>query len=322
MFNEPDHEECWGPVGDEYAHMLEYASPAIKAVDPGATVLMGGVAYDAFTEYPDGGFNRYFPDDVMAAGGQAFLDATNFHFFPGFTLEWERWTIGYPPTCGDVEDRLGDSYEAVGVDVMAKASHFRNRLRVCFNVDKPIWLTEMGEHGFESDLPSLEQQARYVFQGYARALAAGMENVTWFALVSPPYDPWQQGLLYEDDWSPKPAFYAYQTMTSELTGYQYAYALDVPKAEAYVFRNSAGHERAVAWSWGEVHESAALTFAPATEVRIVDREGRVSFIQDGRLGDVDQTPGSVTIRLPAVPPIPDPALLLRYTAEPLIISWQ
>ena len=63
---------CAGEYGDKYAEMMSVAYPAIKAADPGATVLMGGVAYDWFIEY-DGPFNRYFPDDVMLYGGAAYL---------------------------------------------------------------------------------------------------------------------------------------------------------------------------------------------------------------------------------------------------------
>ena len=328
LFNEPDQteQEGWpggyGFDGDLYADMLAQAYPAIKAVDSSAIVLMGGIAYDMFEEYEesDGPFYRYFPDDVMAAGGGSFIDATSFHYFPDFVREWERWNIYGPPTCGIVDDGLGTSYYAKGIDIIAKTRHFRNRMRVCAGVDKPIWLTELGEHGFDGDLPSLEQQARYVLQGYARALAVGVENITWFALVSPPYDYHQQGLLYEDDWSPKPAFYTYQTLTYELAGFQYSHTLDVPKVEGYVFRNDSGLEKVVAWSWGEVHESGSLTFAPASQLQVVDREGQLSLIRDGGPGDADQVPGSVTIRLPAVPVVPDPALLKRYTAEPLIIS--
>ncbi|MGD8473372.1 MAG: cellulase family glycosylhydrolase [Anaerolineae bacterium] len=327
LWNEPDQTEKlpywpggYGFDGDLYADMLAHAYPAIKAVDPGATVLMGGIAYDFFEEYGDGPFNRYFPDDVMDAGGGSYMDATSFHYFPDFYREWERWNIYGPPTCGDVHDGLGDPYFAGGIDLVAKTSHFYNRMRVCAGVDKPIWITEMGQHGREGDLDSLGQQANYVLQGYARALAMGVKNITWFVLVSPWYDAHQQGLLYEDDWSPKPAFFTYQTMVYELTDYRYSRTLDVPKVEGYAFRNDLGQEQVVAWSWGEELESGSLTFAPANVLRVVDREGQVTYIQDGGWRDADDITGSVTIRLPAVPVDPDPTDDIRNTAEPLIIS--
>lgn len=326
LFNEPDVTDIppgtggYGFHGDQYAEMLQVAYPAIKAADPSATVLMGGIAYDWFIEY-GGPFNRYFADDVMAGGGRDFVDATNFHYFPAYWAEWERWTIGNPPTCGDVEDGLGIPYQASGVDVIAKATHFRNRLQVCFGVDRPTWLTELAEHGYEDNPGSLAQQARYVFQGYARALAAGMKNVCWFSLVTPPYDPYQQGLLFDADWSPKPSFYSYQTLTYELTGYQYSHALGTPNVEGYVFRASSGDEKVLAWSQGETLQTGSLTFAPADQLRVVGRDGQVTIVVDGGPGDADQIPGSVTVVLPPVPVDPDPGDFARITAEPLIIAW-
>ncbi|MBN1888384.1 MAG: hypothetical protein JW850_10350 [Thermoflexales bacterium] len=303
---------CWGYYGAEYAQALEVAYTAIKAADPEATVLMGGVAHDWFLEY-DGPFNRYFPDDVMANGGGAFADALNFHYFPDFHAEWERWDPrsadrrnGWlpAPTCGDVLDGQGTPYEAGGLDLMAKFSHFRNRMRTCFGVDKPVWVTELAEHGYANLPDSLARQARYVIQGHVRGLAAGAENITWYALTTP-NDYHQQGLLFTD-WSPKPSFYAYQALTAELAGYEYArergvWAYDSStlgfsySVEAYVFANAAGHEKTVAWGSGQLDFSSA-------QVRVVDRWGNVSFVADGGAGDVDGAQnGAVTLQLSADP---------------------
>jgi hypothetical protein len=90
--------------------------------------------------------------------------------------------------------------------------------------------------------------------------------------------------------------------------------------EGYVFRNGLGHEKFVVWSWGEALESGSLTFAPASGLRVVDRQGQETSVRDGGPGDVDQVSGSVTIQLPAVPVPPNPPLHARYTAEPLIIT--
>ena len=327
LFNEPDGIPSlpgiggWGNQGGQYEQMLRRAYGAIKAADPGATVLMGGVAYDNFTEY-NGPFNRYFVDDVMAAGGGNYVDVTNLHYFPDFFAEWERWVQnGNWPTCGYVEDQQGKTYEAWGIDLVAKAKHFRNRLLTCFVVDKPVWVTELAEHGNHDKPEVLAQQARYVVQGQIRALAAGVERVVWFALVSPPYDPFEQGLLYETDWSPKPAFYSYQTLIKEMAGYSYAYSLDASGVEGYVFRNAAQQEKTVAWAWGEAGQLAYLTFASASRLRVVDRQGQVIYVQDGGPGDVDGVHnGSVRLQLPAPPTDNKPYDPPRFTAEPLFIT--
>jgi hypothetical protein len=294
--------------------MLAVAYPTIKAADPEATVLMGGVSQDWFIEY-DGPYYRYFTDEVMAAGGAANVDRLNFHYFPDFHREWERWDpnsedrrYGWlpAPTCGDLFDGKGQSYEAGGTDLIAKASHYRNRLRVCYGVEKPVWVTELGEHGYAADASSLAQQARYVIQGYARGLAAGVENITWFALVSPPYDPHEQGLLFEEDFSPKPAFYAYQALTSELGGYSYADTLAIPGVEGYVYRDENQEEKIVAWWAAEWPPSGSITLAPTGRVRVVDREGNVTHVEDGGAGDLDGIRNSV--------------VKLRLTIDPVFLT--
>jgi hypothetical protein len=319
LVNEPDyvysngHEGglgCWGHEGDRYAQMLAVAYPAIKAADPEATVLMGGVAHDWFTEV-GGPFYRYFPDDVMTAGGGDYLDVLNFHYFPDFRAEWERWDpnsddqrYGWlpAPTCGGLYDGEGTQYEAWGPDLIAKTSHFRNRMSTCFGVDKPVWVTELAEHGYPGDPSSLTNQARYVIQGFARGLAIGVQNITWYSLDRPPYDPYYQSLLY-DDFSPKPAFYAYQTLTAELNGYEFSYdrivlgTWPVYVVEAYVFENedATQQEKTVAWGSGQ------LTFQ-AGQVRVVDRWGDEAFIADGGVGDEDGTQnGTIVLQLSSEP---------------------
>jgi len=310
LFNEPDGTwpngwagglGCMGYYGDRYAAMLAAAYPAIKGADPDATVLMGGVAHDWFVEY-EGPFYRYFPDRVMESGGGSYFDVLNFHYFPDWHAEWERWDPGSPdrrygwipaPTCGDLFDGQGTAYEAWGVDLIAKTTHFRNRMATCFGLNKPVWVTELAEHGYPNNPDSLAQQARYVIRGYARGLAAGVENITWYALVTP-NDSYHQGLLF-DDLTPKPAFYAYKTMTAELRGYAYARTLNVPNVEGYVFATPCGHEKTVAWGSGR------LTF-PGGRLRVVDRWGNKTFIADGGAGDADGAQnGIVTLQLSADP---------------------
>jgi hypothetical protein len=262
----------------------------------------------------------------MANGGGAFADALNFHYFPDFKDEWERWDSRSAvrrngqlpaPTCGDVFDGQGTSYEASGLDLMAKFSHFHNRMQTCFGVNKPVWVTELAEHGY-SLLPDwLARQSRYVIQGHARGLAAGAENITWFSLTTPTYDYQQQGLL-DRDWKPKPAFYTYQALTSELAGYEYTRERNVWSydastlgftytVEAYVFANTAGHEKTVAWGTGQLDFSSA-------QVRMVDRWGNVSFVDDGGAGDVDGVPnGTVMLQLTL-----DPVFVSEYHGSKLI----
>jgi hypothetical protein len=310
IINEPDYTKtdgeskglgCWGNDGADYAQMLQVASTTIKSIDPRATVIQGGVAHDFFTEPPVlGNFNRYFLDDVMAAGGGNYIDALNFHYFHDFEAEWIRWDPNSPdrifgwlpaPTCGDVFDGQGDPYDAGGIDVIAKASHIQNRMKTCFGVDKPIWLTETARRSADADPGTLDDQARYVPQVYARALSYGIPSITWFALTTPNH-PDGQGLLL-DDFTPKPAYYAYQTVTTELMGFKYSRALAAPNIEGYYFaKPSAGLEKLLAWG------SGTLALTGANQVRVVNYVGSESVITDGQPGDMDNiVNGSVSVAI-------------------------
>jgi hypothetical protein len=231
----------------------------------------------------------------MQNGGGAYIDVLNMHYFNDFHAEWERWIPpANPPTCGIVDDGIGTAYDVWGLDLIAKATHFQNRMYTCHNVDKPIWVTELGRHGYPGDSSSLAQQARYVIQGNVRGLAAGAEQITWYALTTPG-DAWEFQLLY-DDWTPKPAYNAYQTLTSQLSGHDYVSTLDVPNVEGYVFQDTSQQEKTVAWGGG------VLTFAPAGQLRVVDREGDEMYVVDGESGDADGAQNdSVELQLSAEP---------------------
>ena len=317
MVNEPDSNRfisghisghgCWAYDGDQYAQMLQVASNAIKQADPQATVLMGGIAYDWFNEY-GGPFFRYFADEVMFNGGGEYIDALNIHYFPDFSAEWDRWNpnsqdqiLGWipEPTCGIVDDGIDTAYEVEGFGIVAKTSHFRNRMEVCFELSKPLWVTEVGMHGFMDDENSLIAQARYVIKVYARALSDGVQNITWFSLDQPPYDQFGQALL-DTDFSPKPAFFAYQTLTRELDGYSFSHNLNDCSwdsegsnclVEAYVFKNDLNEHKTVAWG-------SNLLLFQSDMLRVVDRDGNETFITDGGEGDQDDLPnGSIALQL-------------------------
>jgi hypothetical protein len=151
-----------------------------------------------------------------------------------------------------VDDNVEASYYGGGIDVIAKANHYKNRMQVCHGVDKPLWITEIaassGRPGEETIANhDLDWQARYVPQVYARALSVGVGNISWYGLTTPNQED-EQGLLFAD-FSPKPSFTAYQTMTAQLKGFSYSHTLSAPGIEGYAFRNAAGAPSSCCGCW-------------------------------------------------------------------------
>lgn len=350
ILNEPDANDgyrCSGGVmnygehGGDYAALLEGAYKLLKGLNPAAKVIMGGMAYEDFTDQGGSNFVRNFLDDMVRAGGAAYTDGVNFHYFKNYADGWEGWTGTGQPTCLgaiNVPDPGDKFYKPFGFDITAKASHVNERLKTCFGVEESLWLTEVGANGVGPDDPdysevsnqsshffgaTLEDQAWYVFTIHARGFAMGAENITWYALKIMPNNTEDdyQGLLYDErnkagkENEPKPAYYAYQTMTRELGNYRFEQwvAFDPrtnPNAEAYQFRHvagpAAGHTKIVAWSNNGGSVPLVLN---ATELRVVyppaaDGTPDEIIVTDGGAGDADQTAnGSITFTLQAKPAI-------------------
>lgn len=345
----------YGDHGADYAALALGASPVIKAVDPTAKVIMGGIANDLFylpyddTQYYDGNldgkFYRYFTDDIMASGAATALDAVNIHYFQDFAAEWQRWTIGNdgPPTCGDIRTIGGTPYYPYGVDLVAKGSHYLERLSTCYGIDKPLWVTEAGMHGIDPESTyfadnellqqryyeygqTLENQARYVFKVNARGLSLGSDNITWYAIKIVPSitDGDYQGLLYDArdadrglDGQPKPAFYAYQTLAQELDGYAFKQTLSEPtrtevsNPEVYAFNHQCQGTKLIAWSNPTVdvpEPTVPYVINGVSSIQLTYRPMAVGvvnvLITDGDANDLDGTVnGSITFNLVIEPVI-------------------
>jgi len=73
LWNEPDAESHWDGGGAEYARMLKTVTPAIRAANPAAKVLPGGV-----TGSP--ALATKFMRELNAAGGRPFFDIYDYHY--------------------------------------------------------------------------------------------------------------------------------------------------------------------------------------------------------------------------------------------------
>ena len=172
MYNEPDagasgSHERWGLHGDQYAAMLKAVYPAVKAANPEAKVVFGGIAYDAFTDSPTPGvFIRRFLEDVLASGGGAYFDIMNYHFYPLFG--W-NWTKQFPKD---------------GPGLLEKTNAIQ-ALLVKYNSSKPIIITETSWHSNKNTslYGSNTLQIRLLQQLFTQAKAAGITMVAWWPLA-------------------------------------------------------------------------------------------------------------------------------------------
>lgn len=185
-----------GTVGD-YAAMLRVAYPAAKAADPRSEVLIGALSY-----WPTHDANQPFYLDTLLTTLQADPAAAAQHdYFDGVALH----VAGSPL----------DSFLLPRLVAQTLSAHQTGH--------KNIWITSTGlaPDNDTNPLPpalnrgTLADQASYIVESYALGLANGLRRIGATSLVDAPPDAAgnQYGLLRADG-SLRPAFAAYQTVTS------------------------------------------------------------------------------------------------------------
>jgi hypothetical protein len=300
FWNEPDSTSTgeikynWGTYGARYAAMLKAVRPAMRAADPAAQLVLGGVAYDNFQE-SGGPFYRKFVDDLLDAGGGQYLDAFNFHYYVQ-NIHWCSFT-----------EKLGE---------------LRGKL-TSRGLNIPIISTETG---FTSDTKfgsNDDMQSLYVAQVYAQSAGEGMLSTTWFLAKDFPSDnpAWgifqKSGLLTQDG-APKPSHQAYRAAVEQIGQRPASRRLGAADGVAgdmrgYEFGADAAHAGPlwVVWAWDLSTNASGCGTAPAPR----------DFIIPGRLAsnlkralDIYGQPLSTRTR-------GDGSVALSLDARPVYLEW-
>ena len=228
IYNEPDVDPslvkadsaygCWGDPADPYygggyfAEMLKVAYPKIKAADPEAQVLVGGLLLSCNPASLNCSSveitaSKFFEGILVNQGGDYF-DGVAFHNYDFylfnigayFSRKWNSAWDTTGPALGAKVTFLTDLMTDHGVS--GKFLMDTENAILCGSATDPP-----GGPGCESDPDSAFEltKAYYVAQAYAAALATGLTANIWFS-----HTGWRNsGLLY-DDLTPRPAFDAYE----------------------------------------------------------------------------------------------------------------
>jgi hypothetical protein len=287
IYNEPDNTDeghaihggygYWGNDGAGYAALLDAIYPVVKAASSQAQVVFGGVSHDYFLG--EGGiFNPDFVDDVLSNCTGTCFDVMSFHYYPFY--RYRR--------------------EAYGRDVIGKANYLRSKL-ASYGFDRPLVCTETS-WPTASFWGSLTLQSRYVVAGYVRSMAAGLAVQIWYSWWD--VDSSMPGLL-DSEFEPKPAYYAYQTLTAQLGPARYVRSLTEAETgsediEGYVFSvpGADGWER-LDVMWYDCPEyqkhppedcspgASETMMVPASVLQITDLYGNSSIRYDASDGTID-----------------------------------
>lgn len=198
---------CWGDLTDEYyggreyAQMLKVAYPAIKAQDPEALVLNGGLLLDR----PSGGNDNSprFLEGILEAGGGDYFDILSFHAYSYYGAGGQMGNPAWPgsPTV-----------------MPAKVAFIRDLLERYGHGDKPLMNTESALLCGEATPECLEAQAAHAARSYAEAAALGLVAQIHYAWIN---EHWKYTGLVLPDLEPKPSYFGYQAAASLLAGASY-----------------------------------------------------------------------------------------------------
>ncbi len=191
IWNEPDI-DFWRGTPAQFTALFNAASAAVHEANPDARVLNGGFA-----------FNVRQPNPTLLQDFVRHADLTH----------WDVWAYHDYHTFPQMLSRAAENraiHEAVG----SRA---------------PIWINEGGFHDL---LPGGEaEQAKTLVKKISAAPFLGATAYFWYNLIDggdDPADTEQHFGLMRHDLTPKPAFFAYQTLIRQLSTRRFAQRLTPP----------------------------------------------------------------------------------------------
>ena len=240
LWNEPDVDAdlipgdsqygCWGDSDDTeyygggtYAEMLRVVYPQIKAADPQAQVLVGGLLMDCdpviLTEtFPGSGvYNDCTPsrflEGVLEAGGGDYFDGVSFHAY-----DYYQGEIGHYSN-----SNWHSAWDTTGPSMIAKVRYLRSLLaaygytgKILINTENALLCGRDGSEDFCQEQAFQDTKASYLVQSYTMARVEGLTAIIWYDLHG-----WRGSGLVDEGGAPLPA---YEALSGQVTRLEHAAA--------------------------------------------------------------------------------------------------
>jgi len=264
IWNEPDiwgtDFQSWGGSVEEFARLLEVAYRVAREANPNAIIHL-----PAITHWWDANYGReLFLERLLNALAQLPEAEKYGYFFDAFTL-----------------------HLYFNVDTIYDLSQYYYGLLHAHGISKPLWIVETNAPPSNDPvwyIPApnfnitLEEQAAFMIQGIAMALAAGAERTAIYKMADREGDHVNAepfGLVRLDG-TRRPAFTAYQVAITYLAGFRQANLVRRDSATVINVRRSNGWTT-VAWARGTEPVEVRIR-ANTRTARLVDWRGNVKTI--------------------------------------------
>jgi len=224
---------CWGDDKDAYygggyyAGMLKQVYPQVKAANPQAQVLVGGLLLDCDPVNPPAGAQcipSKFLEGILRSGAGDFFDGVSFHAYDYYAGTSEYGNSNW-----------NSNWDSSGPVVIAKARFLRSVLAAYRHPEKYILNTEAGilcgRSGSEPQCQGEEfdlTKAYYIAQDNVIGAAESLRANIWYSLTG-----WRgTGLVSHG--TPNSAYTAFQFSTTQLKGAAFVRNIpDFPGVKGY-----------------------------------------------------------------------------------------
>lgn len=191
IWNEENIHAFWQPEPDcaAYVNLLAAASQEIRAADPSATIIMGGVA----------GLDPNYLHKCLQLGAAAYVDAIAYH--------------PYAETIGEEGQPPEATYWPKEKLCRLIVDWVHNLVALYSNKRLQVWITEVGWTTCASVPPGVDEttQASYLLRTMINYAGTDVRRVIWFNLR----DTWEHEIdrygLVDRNFNPKPSLGYYAT---------------------------------------------------------------------------------------------------------------
>jgi hypothetical protein len=271
---------CWGDPSDPnyfgggyYGEMLKVAYPAIKAANPQAQVLFGGLLMDCdpnHVQYCGGDPNMKrqigsFLKGALEDGAGPYFDGISYHAYDYY------WGLGIYSN-----PNWGSAWNTTGPVAQAKAAYLRGLLaqynltgKFLMNTEAALICGATGQEPACTTPDHTTTMGSYIAQSFASGIADGLRAKLWFSTAG-----WRGSGLLDSQLNPMPAYYAYMNVQKLLGQDSYVRTItDFPGVFGYEFINTETHQlNWVLWSVTTTGIPQTITFS-STPVAVYDMYG-------------------------------------------------
>ena len=235
---------CWGDENDPYygggyyGEMLNLIYPKIKAADPDAQVIVGGLLLDCDPRNPPAGKDcksSKFLEGILRSGAGSAFDGVSFHSYDYYNgdigsysnLNW----LGSSSTTGPILDQKADYLYSVLLQ-------YNHEDKYLINTENALLCNH-----YPCDDKFEMTKAIYAAQSYAESLVHKVSPSIWYSFTG----SWQSTRLVSGSSIPLPAYFAFRAAGEILRDMSFTQQIAIDGLTAYEF-SGRGDRKWILWA--------------------------------------------------------------------------